>query len=74
MAEVSVLKGLIEQDQSGLIDYVHFVTEANNLITSLYEQLPVSDKHWVQITAKDGSLTVAYNKKTGEARSVDPSI
>ncbi|XP_064393563.1 cingulin-like [Halichondria panicea] len=66
--ELSALNGLVQQDQSGLIDYAQFSSQATELIASLYQQQPASEEHWVQLTAKDGSATVSYNKQTGETR------
>lgn len=66
--EVATLSERIEQDQSGLIDYYQFCSKAVEFISSLYQDQPAVDEHWVQLTAKDGALTIAYNKQTGEMR------
>lgn len=69
--KLSVLKAQVQQDQSGLIDYADFATQANDLIISLYQQSPATEEHWAQLTAKDGTSTITYNKQTGETRYID---
>lgn len=66
--ELAGLKNLVVPEQSGLISYVEFATQATDVIASLYQGQTASDEHWVELKASDGSMVVSYNKQTGEIK------
>lgn len=66
--EVATLQAQLAPKQSGLISYEEFAPRASDMIASLYQDQPLSDEHWVQLKAYDGSMIVSYNKKTGEIK------
>lgn len=66
--ELAGLKNLVVPEQSGLISYAEFATQATDVIASLYQGQTASDEHWVELKASDGSMVVSYNKQTGEIK------
>ena len=68
--DIIKLKDLVAKDDLGKISYVEFANKAVELISSLYQDQPTSDQHWVELATKDRAVAVTYNKQTGEMRFV----
>lgn len=66
--DITSLRKLVKQDETGNISYTQFSSKASELISSLYREQPVSDRHWVDLKTKDGGIVAVYNKQTGEIR------